>query len=78
MSRMDTTALDAAAERYRNAEDALRRARAVLTTEVVAYIRSADERGAQAEASRRSGWSREQIRQIMQRADEAEAQAPAE
>ncbi|TLQ43469.1 hypothetical protein [Streptomyces marianii] len=67
---MDTTALDAAAKRYRRAEAALGKARAELTAEVVALLRSTDERGVQAEAARRTGWSREQIRQIMQRADE--------
>lgn len=72
MSTMDTTALDAATRRYRRAEAALDKARTELTDEVVAVLRSTDERGAQAEIARRTGWSREQIRQIMQRA----AQAP--
>lgn len=76
MSAMDTTALDAAAKRYRRAEAALDKARAELTDEVVATLQATDERGAQAEVARRTGWSREQIRQIMQRAAEAE-QAPA-
>lgn len=71
---MDTTALDAATRRYRRAEAALDKERAELTAEVVALLRSTDERGAQAEVARRTGWSREQIRQIMQRAD---AQPPA-
>lgn len=70
MSAMDTTALDAAARRYRRAEAALDKARTELTIEVVAVLRSTDERGAQADVARRTGWSREQIRQIMQRADE--------
>ncbi|MFG3140781.1 hypothetical protein ACGFZA_31820 [Streptomyces sp. NPDC048211] len=65
---MDTTALDAATRRYRRAEAALDRERAALTAEVVALLQSTDERGAQAEIARRTGWSREQIRQIMQRA----------
>lgn len=69
MGGMDTTALDAAARRYRRAEAALDKARTELTAEVVAVLRSTDERGAQAEVARRTGWSREQIRQIMQRAD---------
>ncbi|MEV5851430.1 hypothetical protein [Streptomyces anulatus] len=65
---MDTTALDAATRRYRRAEAAFDRARTELTAEVVALLRSTDERGAQAEVARRTGWSREQVRQIMQRA----------
>ncbi|NML55343.1 hypothetical protein HHL19_16355 [Streptomyces sp. R302] len=64
---MDTTALDAAARRYRRAEAALDRARAELITEVVAVLEGNEERGAQADVARRTGWSREQIRQIMQR-----------
>lgn len=67
---MDTTTLDAAAKRYRRAEAALDKARADLTTEVVALLRSTDERGAQADVARRTGWSREQIRQIMRAAEE--------
>jgi DNA-binding phage protein len=70
MSDMDTTALDAATRRYRRAEAALDTARTELTAEVVAVLRSTDERGAQAEVARRTGWSREQIRQIV-RASEA-------
>ncbi|MFJ7067517.1 hypothetical protein [Streptomyces sp. NPDC101115] len=65
---MDTTALDAAARRYRRAEAALDKARTDLTAEVVALLQSTDERGAQAEVARRTGWSREQIRQIMRAA----------
>ncbi|MFF4576897.1 sigma factor-like helix-turn-helix DNA-binding protein [Streptomyces sp. NPDC001373] len=72
---MDTTALDAAAQRYRRAEAALDKARAELTAEAVACLRSTDERGAQAEVARRIGWSRERVRQIMAAAD-AEAMAP--
>jgi DNA-binding phage protein len=72
MSRMDTTALDAAARRYRRAEAALDKARAELQAEVVAALRATEERGAQAEVARRTGWSREQIRQIV-----AKAEAPA-
>ncbi|MFC8583316.1 hypothetical protein ACFUGD_01885 [Streptomyces sp. NPDC057217] len=66
---MDTTALDAAARRYRRAEAALDKARTELTAEVVACLRSTDERGAQADVARRTGWSREQIRQIMRAAE---------
>ncbi|MFE3123696.1 hypothetical protein ACFXHD_09775 [Streptomyces hydrogenans] len=71
---MDTTALDAAARRYRRAEAALDKARAELTAEVVALLDGNEERGAQAEVARRTEWSREQIRQIMQRHAAAKTQ----
>ncbi|MFB7341260.1 hypothetical protein ACFCZ6_14480 [Streptomyces hydrogenans] len=64
---MDTTALDAAARRYRLAEAELDKARAELTAEVATVLDGNEERGAQADVARRTGWSREQIRQIMQR-----------
>ena len=72
MSGMDTTALEAAAKRYRRAETALDKARADLQAEVVATLRTAEERGAQAEVARITGWSREQIRQIKNKADAGE------
>ncbi|MFE6225459.1 hypothetical protein [Streptomyces sp. NPDC057854] len=75
---MDTTALDAAARRYRRAEAALDKARAELTAEVVALLDGNEERGAQAEVARRTEWSREQIRQIMQRHAEAKRAAAEE
>lgn len=75
---MDTTALEAAAQRYRDAEAARDKARAALQAEVVAALRSTDERGAQAEAARITGWSREQIRQIKNKADSAETKPAAE
>lgn len=77
MSGMDTTALDAAARRYRRAEAALDKARAELTAAAVACLRSTDERGAQAEVARRTGWSRERVRQIMAEADSKAAPPPA-
>ena len=76
MSGMDTTALDAAARRYRRAEAALDKARAELTAEALACLHSTDERGAQAEVARRTGWSRERIRQIVVEAG-AKAEAAA-
>ncbi|MER8233500.1 hypothetical protein [Streptomyces sp. NPDC094049] len=72
---MDTTALDAAAQRYRRAEAELEEARAELTGEVVALLDGNEERGAQAAVARRTEWSREQIRQIMRRHDEAKRAA---
>ncbi|NML54785.1 hypothetical protein HHL19_18730 [Streptomyces sp. R302] len=76
---MDTTSpLDAAARRYRYAEAELDKARAELTAEVVAELDGNDKRGAQADVARRTGWSREQIRQVMaQHAKTKKAQAPA-
>lgn len=73
---MDTTALDAATRRYRKAEAALDKARTELTAEVLTWLESMHgERGAQAEASRRTGWSREQIRQIVRAAESGRAPA---
>lgn len=75
---MDTTALDAATRRYRKAEAALDKARADLTGEVLTWLESrSGERGAQAEASRRTGWSREQIRQLVRAAEAEQPEAPA-
>jgi methylphosphotriester-DNA--protein-cysteine methyltransferase len=78
MSGMDTTALDAAARRYRRAEAALELARAEMAAEAVALVRTHDERGVQAEVSRRTGWSREYIRQLVKAAAEAEQKPAAE
>lgn len=69
MCRMDTTALEAAARRYRKAEAALETARAELQAEVVAVLRGSSERGAQAEAARITGWTREHLRKLLRRAD---------
>ena len=67
MCRMDTTALEAAARRYRKAEAALDQARAELQAEVIAALSGAEERGAQAEAARITGWTREHIRKLLLR-----------
>ncbi|MEU8760670.1 hypothetical protein [Streptomyces sp. NPDC048659] len=68
MSAMDTTTLDTLTRRYRRAETALDEARAALATEVVRLLAAHDERGAQAEIARRTGWSREQVRQVVKAA----------
>ena len=66
---MDTAELERAAQRYRAAHEALDAARADLQAEVVAALSSTDERGAQAQAARITGWTREQIRLLMKAAE---------
>ena len=68
MCRMDTTALEAAARRYRKAEAALEKARAELQAEVVGVLQGSGERGAQSEVARITGWTREHIRKLLLRA----------
>jgi hypothetical protein len=70
MHGMDTAKLELAAQRYRDAEEALDAARADLRTEVVSLLSSTDERGAQAQVARITGWTREQIRLLMKAARE--------
>lgn len=65
MGGMDTAKLEQAAQRYRDAHDALDAARADLQAEVVSVLSSTDERGAQAQVVRITGWTREQIRLLM-------------
>ncbi|MFE9003047.1 hypothetical protein ACFYOY_13040 [Streptomyces sp. NPDC007875] len=67
---MDTAGLELAAQRYRDAQQALEAARADLQAKVISELRSTDERGAQAQAARITGWSREQIRLLMKAAEE--------
>lgn len=70
MCGMDTAKLELAAQRYRDAEEALDAARAALRAEVVSLLSSTDERGAQAQVARITGWTREQIRLLMKAARE--------
>lgn len=70
MSGMDTAKLELAAQRYRDAHEALDAARADLQSEVVAVLSSTDARGAQAQVARITGWTREQIRLLMKAARE--------
>lgn len=70
MCGMDTAKLELAAQRYREAHEALDAARADLQAEVVAALSSAGERGAQAQVARLTGWTREQIRLLMKAARE--------
>jgi hypothetical protein len=67
---MDIVKLELAAQRYRDAQEALDAARADLQTEVVSALSSTDERGAQAQVARITGWTREQIRLLMKAARE--------
>jgi hypothetical protein len=65
MGVMDTVKLELAAQRYRDAHNELDAARADLQTEVVSVLINADERGAQAQVVRITGWTREQVRLLM-------------
>lgn len=69
--RVDTAKLELAAQRYREAIDALDAARADLQAEAVAAMRQNPKRGAQAEVARITGWTREQIRLLMKAAEQA-------
>ncbi|MDT0409924.1 MULTISPECIES: hypothetical protein [Streptomyces] len=66
---MDTTNLELAAQRYRDAEAALDAARKDLQAEALAALGQTDERGAQATVARITGWSREYIRKLVKKAD---------
>lgn len=66
---MDTSRLEQAARRYRDAEAALDSARADLQTEAVDFLRSTDERGVQAAVVRITGWSREHLRRLKEKAE---------
>lgn len=69
---MDTVKLEAAAQCYREAEAALAAARTELRAEAVAAMRQDPKRGDQAEVARITGWTREQIRLLVRKADEQE------
>lgn len=66
---MDTSRLEQAARRYRDAEAALDAARTDLQTEAVDFLRSTDERGVQAAVVRITGWSREHLRRLKEKAE---------
>lgn len=70
---MDTAKLELAANRYREAEAALDAARADLQAEAVTFLTGTDERGAQAEASRITGWTREHLRRLVKSNEEQTA-----
>jgi hypothetical protein len=66
---MDTANLDRVARRYRDAEAALDAARAELQTEAVDFLRQNDERGAVTTVVRITGWSREHLRRLRDKAE---------
>lgn len=67
---MDTANLEHVARRYRDAEAALDAARTDLQTEAVAFLQQhASERGSQAAAVRITGWSREHLRRLKEKAE---------
>lgn len=70
---MDTAKLELAAQRYREAEEALDAARTDLQAEAVATLRQTEERGAQAAVARITGWTREYVRKLKIKADAGEA-----
>jgi hypothetical protein len=72
MCGMDTAKLELAAQRYRSAQGELDDARYELQLQVVSVLSSTDERGAQAQVARITGWTREQIRLLMKAAREAQ------
>ena len=73
---MDTAKLELAAQRYRDAEETLEAARVDLQAEAIAALRQGDERGSQAVVSRITGWSREYLRRIMNKANSAGGRGP--
>lgn len=70
---MDTHALELAAQRYRDAEAALDAARVDLQAQAIALREHREERGAQAQVARITGWTREYVRKLWNRADETPA-----
>ncbi|MDI5965786.1 hypothetical protein [Streptantibioticus silvisoli] len=75
MNGMDTHALEAAAQRYKKADDALRNAREKLQVEAVAALRSGVK---QVEVGRITEWSREYLRRLRDEADKRDAEAEAQ
>ncbi|MEU6123434.1 hypothetical protein [Streptomyces sp. NPDC047123] len=61
---MDTAKLELAATRYQEAEAAFEAARADLRLEALACLQDTDERGAEAEVSRITGWTPEDLRRM--------------
>lgn len=72
---MDTSALEAAAHRYKRADDALSAARDTLQAEAVAHMRAGVK---QAEVARITDWSREYLRRLRDSADKRDAEAEVE
>jgi hypothetical protein len=72
---MDTHALEAAAQRYKKADDALRVAREKLQAEAIAALRAG---ARQVEVARITKWSREYLRRLRDDADKRDAEAEAQ
>jgi hypothetical protein len=71
---MDTAKLELAAQRYREAEEALEAARTDLRAEAIAALQQEDvKRGDQAEVVRITGWTREYLRRLLKDAREQSA-----
>ncbi|MFF2525369.1 hypothetical protein [Streptomyces liangshanensis] len=70
---MDTAKLELAAQRCKDAEEALEAARADLRAEAVAALRSTDERGAQATVAHLTGWRRSYLRRLLRTGGERSA-----
>ena len=73
MGDMDTAALDRAAQRYRDAEEALEDARADLQAEAVRALQASVK---QVEVVHRTGWTREYLRRLKQKAEAESAPKP--
>ncbi|MFJ9037291.1 hypothetical protein ACIRF8_11965 [Streptomyces sp. NPDC102406] len=66
---MDTAKLELAAQRYREAEEALEGARLDLQTEALAILSQDDaQHGGQAAVARVTGWSREYLLRLLENA----------
>ncbi|WP_119296166.1 hypothetical protein, partial [Streptomyces sp. YIM 130001] len=66
---MDTAKLELAAQRYRDAEEALNAAHTDLAVEVVAALRQTDEDGARDRVAEITGWTVAEITDLIERAD---------
>jgi len=62
IASMNTTPLDQAAQRYREAEAALEAARTDLQAEAIAALQAGTK---QADVARATGWTREYLRRLM-------------
>lgn len=72
---MDTADLDSAAQRFHDAEKALDSARAELR---IAVIRALENGVRQVDVVHRTGWTREYLRRLRKKDEEARAKAKAE
>lgn len=70
---MDTAALDRAAQRYRDAEEAFDDARIELQAEAVRALQAGVR---QVDVVHRTGWTREYLRRLKQKAESTEPDGP--